>query len=112
MRFVHAADIHLGSPLGGLDLRDGAPKQEIRAAPRRAFERLVGYCTSEGIDLLLIVGDLFDGRADVDTQIFVEGELRRLSENGARCVLLRGNHDAVSKQGCSCVSRRGRSSCL
>ena len=99
MRFVHAADIHLGSPLGGLDLRDGAPKEEIRAAPRRAFERLVGYCTSEGIDLLLIVGDLFDGRADVDTQIFVERELRRLSESGVRCVLLRGNHDAVSKQG-------------
>lgn len=99
MRFVHAADIHLGSPLGGLDLRDDAPKEEIRAAPRRAFERLIGYCTSEEVDLLLIAGDLFDGRADVDTQIFVERQLRLLSDGGVRCVLLRGNHDAASKGG-------------
>lgn len=98
MRFVHAADIHLGSPLGGLDLRDDAPKEEIRGAPRQAFERLVGYCTTEGVDLLLIAGDLFDGRADLDTQIFVERQLRRLSESSVKCVLLRGNHDAASKQ--------------
>ena len=98
VRFIHAADIHLGSPLGGLDLRDDAPKQEIRAAPRRAFARLVDYCIENSIDLLLISGDLFDGRAEVDTQIFAEGQLRRLSESGVRCVLLRGNHDAASKQ--------------
>jgi exonuclease SbcD len=98
MRFVHAADIHLGSPLGGLDLRDDAPKDEIRAAPRQAFERLIDYCASESIDLLVIAGDLFDGRADVDTQIFVEAQLRRLAEGDTRCVLLRGNHDAASKQ--------------
>lgn len=98
MRFAHAADIHLGSPLGGLDLRNDAPKAEIRGAARRAFERLIAYCTTEGVDLLLIAGDLFDGRADLDTQIFVEGQLRRLSESGVRCVLLRGNHDAASKQ--------------
>lgn len=95
LRFVHAADIHLGSPLGGLDLRDDAPKEEIRGAPRRAFERLIDYCLDSSIDLLLLVGDLFDGRADVDTQIFVERQLRRLAEGGVKCVLLRGNHDAA-----------------
>ena len=99
MRFLHAADIHLGSPLGGLDLRDDAPGDEIRAAPKRAFERLIAYCTTEGIDLLLIAGDLFDGRADIDTQIFVEAQLRRLAESDVSCVLLRGNHDAASKGG-------------
>lgn len=98
MRFVHTADIHLGSPLGGLDLRADAPKDEIRSAPRRAFELLVDYCIEEPADLLLIAGDLFDGRADVDTQIFVDSQLRRLSDRGVRCVFLRGNHDAASKQ--------------
>ncbi|MGA2471633.1 MAG: DNA repair exonuclease, partial [Solirubrobacteraceae bacterium] len=88
----------MGSPLGGLDLRADAPKEDIRSAPRRAFERLVDYCISERIDLLLLAGDLFDGRADVDTQIFVERQLRRLGESGVKCVLLRGNHDAASKQ--------------
>jgi exonuclease SbcD len=98
VRFVHAADVHLGSPLGGLDLRTDAPKDEIRGAPRRAFERLINYCGDHEIDLLLISGDLFDGRADLETQIFVEAQFRRLHEHGVRCVVLRGNHDAASKQ--------------
>lgn len=100
MRFIHAADIHLGSPLGGLDLHDDAPVEEIRSAPRRAFERLIDYCceSSNEIDLLLIAGDLFDGKASLDTTLFVERQLRRATDVGVRIVLLRGNHDAASKQ--------------
>jgi exonuclease SbcD len=98
VKFVHAADIHLGSPLGGLSLRADAPKDEIRGAPRRAFERLIDYCTDQDIDLLLVAGDLFDGRADLETQLFVEAQFRRLQEHSVRCVLLRGNHDATSRQ--------------
>ena len=35
-RFIHAADIHLDSPLRGLELYEGAPVQEIRGATRHA----------------------------------------------------------------------------
>src|SRR5690606_2492228 len=41
LRFIHAADIHLDSPLRGLEQYDGAPVDEIRAATRRALENLV-----------------------------------------------------------------------
>ena len=37
--FLHAADIHLDSPLVGLERYEGAPVDEIRDATRRAFEK-------------------------------------------------------------------------
>ena len=39
--FLHAADLHLDSPLAGLERYDGAPVDEIREASRRAFDNLV-----------------------------------------------------------------------
>ena len=34
--FIHAADLHLDSPLKGLDKYEGAPAEEIRNATRKA----------------------------------------------------------------------------
>jgi DNA repair exonuclease SbcCD nuclease subunit len=44
MKIVHAADLHLDSPLRGLERYEGAPVAEIRGATRRAFEALVDLC--------------------------------------------------------------------
>ena len=41
MKFIHAADIHLDTPLQGLVHYAGAPVNEIRNATRRAFEKLL-----------------------------------------------------------------------
>ena len=41
MKFFHAADIHLDSPLEGLERYEGAPVELIRGATRRALENLV-----------------------------------------------------------------------
>jgi hypothetical protein len=40
MRFLHAADIHLDSPLRGLRTRAGDRGHEIADAPRLAFVKL------------------------------------------------------------------------
>ena len=40
-RFIHAADIHLDSPLLSLEEYPGAPLEEIRLATRRALAGLV-----------------------------------------------------------------------
>ena len=40
-RFLHTADIHLDSPLKGLEVYEDAPVDEIRGATRRAFDNLV-----------------------------------------------------------------------
>ena len=41
LSFLHAADIHLDSPLRGLERYENAPVERIRGATRRAFERMI-----------------------------------------------------------------------
>jgi DNA repair exonuclease SbcCD nuclease subunit len=97
VKLVHAADLHLDSPLLGLEAYDGAPAEKIRCATRRAFQNLVSLCIEEDAKLLLIAGDVFDGDwRDYSTGLFFSAELGRLAESGAKAVLVRGNHDAAS----------------
>lgn len=98
LRFVHAADLHLDSPLRGLERYDGAPVDRIRAASRAAFENLVELCLHEKAAFLLIAGDVFDGDwRDYSTGLFFASRLSRLREAGVRVILVRGNHDAASQ---------------
>lgn len=98
MRIVHAADLHVDSPLRGLERYPGAPVDAIRGATRRALENLVGLCLEEQAALLLLAGDLFDGAwKDYATGLFFAAQMARLRETGTRVVLLRGNHDAQSE---------------
>ena len=46
-QFIHAADIHLDSPLRGLERYEGAPVQRIRDASRTALENLVSLAIQE-----------------------------------------------------------------
>ena len=48
--FVHAADIHLDSPLKGLFQYEGAPDvEDIRGATRQALDNLVSFVLSEKV---------------------------------------------------------------
>jgi DNA repair exonuclease SbcCD nuclease subunit len=98
LKIVHAADIHLDSPLRGLARYEGAPVDQIRGATRRAVENLVDLCLTEGADLLLIVGDVYDGNwKDYNTGLFFASQMSRLRAADVRVVLIRGNHDAASQ---------------
>lgn len=98
MKLVHAADLHLDSPLLGLERYPGAPVEVIRGATRRAMEGLVELCLAEGAALLLVAGDVYDGDwKDYSTGLFFVAQLNRLRESGTRVVIVRGNHDAASQ---------------
>lgn len=58
-KFIHAADIHLDSPLRGLERYEGAPDQ-VKNATRQAFDNLIQLALEEQVDFLLIAGDLYD----------------------------------------------------
>ena len=57
MRFLHASDLHLDSPLRGLERYEGAPVEEVRGATRRAFENMVQCALREKVDFVVIAGD-------------------------------------------------------
>lgn len=94
MKFLHAADIHLDSPLAGLHARADIPAEIIRNCTRRAFEAMIQLAIDEDAAFVVIAGDLYDGDwKDFSTGLFFAGQMRRLKRP---CFLLRGNHDAQS----------------
>jgi DNA repair exonuclease SbcCD nuclease subunit len=96
---VHAADLHLDSPLRGLvKLDEDAPRDRIRSATRFAFNRLVSLCVEQRASVLLLAGDLFDGDLrDHNTAVYFSRALGRLALIGCRVFIVRGNHDAASE---------------
>ena len=98
MRFIHASDLHLDSPLRGLSRYEGAPVDEVRGASRRAFENLIAAALRERVDLVVIGGDLYDGDwPDHNTGLFFVKGVTQLAEEGIPVAIVRGNHDAASK---------------
>jgi DNA repair exonuclease SbcCD nuclease subunit len=96
-RFLHAADLHLDSPLRGLDADAAAPARRIRQASRDALTRLVDLALEQQVDFLLVAGDLYDGDwQDFRTGHALVAAFARLTRAGIRIVAIRGNHDADS----------------
>ncbi|HEV7786627.1 MAG TPA: DNA repair exonuclease, partial [Thermoanaerobaculia bacterium] len=97
-RFLHAADVHLDSPLRGLERYEGAPVEEIRGATRKAFVNLVDLAIHEEVAFLLLAGDLYDGDwRDYNTGLFFIAQMRRLEAAGIPVFVVAGNHDAASQ---------------
>ncbi len=97
-KFLHAADIHLDSPLLGLERYEGAPVEQVRGATRKAFQNMVDLALEEGVDFVLISGDLYDGDwRDYNTGLFFTTQGARLREAGIKVFIVRGNHDAASQ---------------
>ena len=95
--FIHAADVHLDSPLHGLARYDGVPVEEVRGATRAAFDRLIETAIDRRIDFLVISGDLYDGDwRDMGTGLYFAAAMGRLGRAGIPVYLLAGNHDAAS----------------
>jgi len=95
MRFIHAADIHLDSPLRGLEAYPGAPAERLRVATRQAFDRVVDLCLEERVDFLIIAGDLFDTEVkDFRAALAAAEQLRKLDRAGIPVYLILGNHDS------------------
>lgn len=97
LRFIHAADLHLDSPFVGI--KAVAPDNvasALRDATFCAYENIIDLCIDEGVDALLIAGDVYDSAdRSLRAQLkFVEG-LKRLDEAGIRSFVCHGNHDPL-----------------
>ena len=111
-RFAHTADIHLDSPLRGLAGQEGSAAERIRAAPREAFDSLIGQAIQEKVDFVVIAGDLYDGNwRDYRTGLFFVRQMGRLAAEGipsfcsTAITMQRARSPAVS----SCPGMCGRS---
>jgi DNA repair exonuclease SbcCD nuclease subunit len=95
--FIHAADIHLDSPMHKLDAYEGAPVEQFRLSTRRAFENMVELAISEQAAFVLISGDLYDGDwKDYNTGLYLINQMVKLRQAGILVFIVAGNHDAAS----------------
>jgi DNA repair exonuclease SbcCD nuclease subunit len=95
--FIHAADLHIDSPLAGLGLKDAAVAERFARAGRKAVESLVEQAVAEKSAFLLIAGDIFDGDwRDYASGLFFVRLLGRLHRENLPTFIIKGNHDADS----------------
>ncbi len=92
--FIHAADLHLGSPFKGAGSKVPASAALLRSATYEAFSRLISLCLEQKPAFLLVAGDVFDqsGRS-IQAQLTFRDGLARLSDAGIETFVVTGNHD-------------------
>lgn len=89
VRFLHTGDWHLGRTIRDRQLIDESA---------RVLDELVGIAAQEGVDAVLIAGDTFDAFAPPsDAQKLLYETLSRLVRDGARVVMIAGNHDSAPR---------------
>lgn len=89
MRILHTADWHAGRSLHGVDRTD-----EIRAALAQVRE----VALRERVDLILVAGDLFDGKnPSAAAEEAVYGFFLETGRAGIPSVAIAGNHDSPAR---------------
>ena len=91
MRLIHTSDWHLGRSFHRVGLLD---------AQRRYLDDLVEVVRSEGVDAVLVSGDVYDrALPSPDTVELLSYAVTRLIDAGAAVVLSSGNHDSAIRLG-------------
>ncbi len=88
LKFIHAADFHLDSAFAALTPQQAASRRrESRELPLR----LANYAARNGVDVVLLAGDLFDSAAAYrDTAEHLAAALGQMT---AQVYIAPGNHD-------------------
>ncbi len=91
MRLIHTSDWHLGRSFHRVGLLD---------AQARYLDHLVEVVGSEGVDAVLVSGDVYDrALPSPDTVELLSDAVTRLIDAGAAVVLSSGNHDSAIRLG-------------
>jgi exonuclease SbcD len=99
IRFIHAADIHLGSFLHIAGEIPENIQRVFRTATMDAFKRICDAAIRHQVDFIVISGDLYDreARSVAACRLFAE-ECKRLNEAGIPVYVIAGNHDPLREQ--------------
>ena len=87
LKLLHTADLHLDSPFREFDRQR---REELRRESLALPGRIAELCRREGCDVLLLAGDIFDGRP---TRESLDALKNALEEAGVPAFLTPGNHD-------------------
>ncbi|MDF2503015.1 MAG: repair exonuclease [Clostridium sp.] len=94
MKFIHSADIHLGSMLNVYDENLKEYSDVFRNAVYDAFKKIIDYAIDIKVKFLIISGDLYDrdGKS-IKANSFFNLQCRRLLNENINVYIAAGNHD-------------------
>lgn len=94
LRFIHAADLHLGAPFKGLHPLPPEWEDLLAEGIPKAFLHVVDAAVRNEVDFVAIAGDLFDqaGPSYYEYTLVQRG-LERLERAGVPVYFCAGNHD-------------------
>ncbi|NLC43898.1 MAG: DNA repair exonuclease, partial [Clostridiales bacterium] len=100
-RFIHAADIHLGSFLHIDGIEAHSKLQELsRAATYRAFDKICQVAVRSNAKFILIAGDLYDKEArSVHANRYFVDSCKKLQREKIQVLIIAGNHDPIKEHG-------------
>ena len=90
MKILHSADWHLDAPMTG---HTPELAQQLRRELRKIPEKVTRLAIAEGCDLLILAGDLFDGKVSRETLVEVRTALEKVK---IPVIIAPGNHDFCS----------------
>ncbi len=97
LRFIHAADLHLGRQFSGLQRTSPDLGQIFRRAHYEAWERIVSAAVDRKVDFVTLAGDIFDSsNPDVRARVAYRDGVGRLHEAGIPVCAVLGNHDPLA----------------
>lgn len=94
VKFIHGADIHLDSPMVGLQTLPENIFKQLQESTFKAFRNLIDAAILHEVDFVILAGDIFDNEdRSVRAQVFLRKQLERLEEKGIPAYIVHGNHD-------------------
>nr|WP_263328422.1 DNA repair exonuclease [Neobacillus sp. Marseille-Q6967] len=95
--FLHAADLHLDSPMVGLKHFPGNILSRLRESTFTALEKLTKAAIDLQVDFVILAGDLFDGEdRSLRAQSRFRSEMQILEQKGIPVFVIHGNHDHLN----------------
>lgn len=96
VRFIHTADLHLGSPLRGLEDASADMAERLARASEASVDRIVDYAIDQEVDFVVVSGDLYDQEArSVRANRFLADTFGRLDD--IPVFVVHGNHDPLGR---------------
>ena len=93
-RFLHCADLHLGSPFAAWRKLRPETARELALAPFAAFDRLAEVAVKRGARFMVLAGDVFDSSSpSLYAEARFRATLEKLDKAGLRVFWAAGNHD-------------------
>ena len=95
-KFIHCSDLHIDSPFKGFSSVEHSLAEVLRKSTYQAFQNIVDLALKEGVDAILIAGDIYDGAdKSLEAQLKFRRLLQKLSDEGISIFIVYGNHDPL-----------------